>query len=568
VFRRAALAALAAPALVLHPAPAAAQEACAGQPIRAIRIHTAPVIAIEGRPLPSLVQSIVNGLSWQTRPDVVRRELRFAEGEPCDPVRLAESARVLRSYRYLRSAVITTTPAPGDSVDVDVLTRDEWALGGSIRISSRGYRPLKAVRITENNTFGRGMLTQFSYEYFGRHAGLVADVLDRQFLGGRSDAEVVAGKSSVGPVGELSWRRTFESEYDRVGWRLAVRYREEPFNFGSSVFGSVIQPLVSEGVEAALIGRLGRRGRQLIAGVALSAERLYITDDVLAADPSGDSAAAAALSGRFSERQRVAANLILGARSVRFVPRSGVDAVNAPDDIREGIELRTIIGHTFAAGGRRQEDLFVLGDLYAGGRIGAQTLLFLRARAEARRLSATRQWDGIIAAADLYAYRRLGDRAVAVVGAQGAGGWSMSTPFQLLVSSDRTMRGFGLASFAAGRRVVVQTEHRYFLGTVFGAVDVGTSAFVDAGRGWAGDAPFGEDTGTLVSAGGGLRLAFPSGSRFTTRLDLAFPLRGGHGAELRATIGRQFGITSPEAGDVERSRLPISQINLFNFQRY
>jgi len=114
----------------------------------------------------------------------------------------------------------------------------------------------------------------------------------------------------------------------------------------------------------------------------------------------------------------------------------------------------------------------------------------------------------------------------------------------------------------------VQTEHRYFLGTVVGAVDVGTSAFVDAGRGWAGDAPFGEDTGTLVSAGGGLRLAFPSGSRFTTRLDLAFPLRGGHGAELRATIGRQFGITSPEAGDVERSRLPISQINLFNFQRY
>jgi hypothetical protein len=91
---------------------------------------------------------------------------------------------------------------------------------------------------------------------------------------------------------------------------------------------------------------------------------------------------------------------------------------------------------------------------------------------------------------------------------------------------------------------------------------------VDVGRGWAGGAPFGEDSGFLVSAGGGIRVAFPSGSRFTTRLDLAFPVRGGGDPELRVVVGRQFGVTSAEPADVERSRLPISTVNLYTFQRY
>ena len=184
------------------------------------------------------------------------------------------------------------------------------------------------------------------------------------------------------------------------------------------------------------------------------------------------------------------------------------------------------------------------------------------------RLLDTNAWDGVIGAADALVYQRLGSRAGLFVGAQGAGGWHTTTPFQLTVSSLRTMRGFGLNTLPAGQRVVVQTEHRYFLGTLFGAVDLGTSAFVDVGQGWAGDAPFGENTGLLVSAGGGLRVGFPSGSRLTSRLDVAFPVRGGTGVEVRVTVGRVFGIGVPAPGDVERSRLPISTINLFSFQRY
>ncbi len=115
---------------------------------------------------------------------------------------------------------------------------------------------------------------------------------------------------------------------------------------------------------------------------------------------------------------------------------------------------------------------------------------------------------------------------------------------------------------------MVQAEQRYFLGTVLGTADVGSALFVDAGRGWAGDAAFGVNTGTLVSVGAGLRVGFPSGSRYATRLDVAVPVRGGHGAEVRLTLRQQLGITRGESSDVERSRIPVSAIALFNFSRY
>lgn len=565
---RAAPAALAALLLALPLRASAAQNVCAGHPIRRINVRTSSILAIEGRPFSSLAQRVANGLSWRTRPDVVRRELRFAEGDRCDPDRLRESARVLRSPGYIRSAVITARRAPGDSVDVDVVTHDDWALGGGVAFNASGPRALRAIRITENDLLGRGMLGQVHYDYYGRHVGLVFDVLDRQFLGSRTDAEVVAGRSSVGPDWEFSFRRNFESEYDRVAWRAAVRYREEPFYMASTVFGSAAQPLVSTGAEVATIGRIGRRGKQLVAGLALSAERLFITDQVLAADPTQDSAAAAALQGRFTERRRVAASFMLGARNVRFVTRSGVDAVNATEDVREGVEVLAIAGHTLGSGGGLQHDAFGLGDLYVGAELGDHSLAFLRGRIEGRRMLDTDAWDDVIGAVDAFLYEGVGRRGGLVFTAQGAGGWHTTAPFQLVVSSPRTMRGFGLNALPAGQRVVVQAEHRYFLGTLFGAVDVGTAAFVDAGRGWAGGAPFGENTGTLVAAGGGLRIGFPSGSRVTTRLDLAFPIRGGSGFELRFTVGRQFGISAPAPDDVERSRLPISTINLFSFQRY
>jgi hypothetical protein len=540
---------------------------CAGHPIREVHVIPARVFSEEHERLPGIVRWAGNAMSWRTRPAAINGELRFRAGEPCDPRRLAESERILRAQPHIREASITTAPAPGDSVDVEVTTHDEWSLGGNIRFDTRNERPLRAARITEENLLGRGIFAQMRYDDYGRQPGLVFDLLHPQFPG-RTDAEVVGGKTSVGPVGEVTFRHQFESEFDRFAGRVSARWREEPFIFNSRRFNTVVQPQVSAGADVGLLRRWGPFGRQALLGLSLAAERLFATDDIVATLPADDSAAAGALVGRYTERRRLSLNLIAGVRNIRFVPHAGLDAVNAREDVREGYEIRAVAGAAFGYALGLQEDRFLLVDVYAGVPLGARTLLFLRSRAEGRWLPDVLLWENMIGSADLYAYTTIGSRAGVVLGLQGAGGWNTNAPFQLQVGGANALRGFRSSSYPAGRRVVMQAEHRYFLGTVFSTADIGTALFADVGRGWAGDAPFGENSPTLVALGAGLRVGFPSGSRYTTRLDLAWPVSGGHGAELRFTLRQQFGITRGETMDVERSRMPLSTIALFNFSRY
>lgn len=517
-------------------------------------------------PLPAWVRRLSGALHHRTRESTVRRELLFREGEPCEEARLEESARILRASGTLRSAEIFATPAVDSGVDVRVLTRDDWSLRASLSVHGGDVR---RFRLAEENFTGRAIRLQARYVNFpfADHPGFDVSVLDHQFFG-RHDAELLLGTSIVGPTVEQSVLRPFRSEFDRTAWRESARYRKEPFYFRSTAIGTVAQPLVLFGGDVGAAMRFGAPGRLTIVGAALSGERLYIEGQPFAVEPADDSAAVAALAGRFTERRRVRAHLLLGARKLRFATHRGVDAVNAPEDIREGVEAGLVLGRSLVGGAGRQHDWFGAGELFWGHAFGRRTLVFARGKAEGRWLQRESRWDGVIAAGDLVTYHAVSERGVVVVGLSGAGGWETSTPFQLLLAGSSGIRGYGHSGLPVGRRVVAEAEHRYFLGTAFRAVDVGTVAFVDLARGWAGPAPFGEDVAFAGSVGGGLRLAFPSGSRVTYRLDLAVPLTRRGAFEVRFGLRQQFGILRGEAEDVTRSREQVSSVTVFNFPRY
>ncbi len=77
-----------------------------------------------------------------------------------------------------------------------------------------------------------------------------------------------------------------------------------------------------------------------------------------------------------------------------------------------------------------------------------------------------------------------------------------------------------------GKRLIASLEDRIYFGSRDGLVDLGMTAFVDVGSIWAAGVPFGADSGTLATAGAGLRIGFPGGTRGVTRIDVAFPLNG------------------------------------------
>ena len=539
---------------------------CDGRPIRAIQIDARTIYSDDDSVIPGFVRSLINDLHWQTGSETIRRDLLFAVGDACDPRRLSETERLLRARPYIRSAMVVPVATGDGGVRILVLTRDELSLEVRLRLRGGGV-PVKRLVVTEDNVVGRGLHFQTFYNDFGRRPAYYVDALEHHLLGRRLEAEVMAGKSEAGPVAEETIRRAFESEFDRVAWRESARYRKEPFTLVSPSLGTVLEPQVAVGADAGAALRIGVPGELRILGAVLSGERVFVEGAPLAPSPDLDSAAAAALAGRFQERRRVRLHLLLGARKLAFHPRVGLDAVHALEDVPEGAEAGLVLGRSLFGGAGLQHDWFAATEFASGTELGRRGLVFSRAKVEGRYLTSAGQWDGVLANAQLLVYE-IGPRATSVLGLEAAGGWNTSTPFQLLLAGPSGLRGYGAQALPVGRRVTIHLEQRYFLGQVFGAADVGAAAFAEAGRGWAGDAIFGQNTGLIATVGAGLRVALPRGSRRTWRLDLAIPLSRGLSPELRLGAGQQFGIFNGEPQDVVRSRERISSVTVFDFPRF
>jgi hypothetical protein len=94
-------------------------------------------------------------------------------------------------------------------------------------------------------------------------------------------------------------------------------------------------------------------------------------------------------------------------------------------------------------------------------------------------------------------------------------------------------------------------EQRFDLERVSpGFADLGAAVFVDAGRMWDGDAPFGRDSGWQAGVGAGLRVS-PDASRRVLRMDLTLPL-----TDQREVRGVVFRIHAEIFGVLDRRRWP------------
>jgi hypothetical protein len=86
--------------------------------------------------------------------------------------------------------------------------------------------------------------------------------------------------------------------------------------------------------------------------------------------------------------------------------------------------------------------------------------------------------------------------------------------------------------------------------------DLGGAAFIDAGRQWSGDVPFGVTTPVKASIGIALLAAVPSRSARLWRADLAVPIsRGaGSGRTLRFTNADRTAVVFRDPRDLAAGR--------------
>lgn len=128
-----------------------------------------------------------------TTQNVIEKNLFFKKGDQLSPYLLADNERYLRELVYIKDARIFVAFAEGstDSVDVVVLTKDVFSIGGNLLIN--GVKNGRG-EVREENFLGSGTRLQFSYyhdqERFPQNG--IGGELVRRNIGG-SFIDLVAG---------------------------------------------------------------------------------------------------------------------------------------------------------------------------------------------------------------------------------------------------------------------------------------------------------------------------------------------------------------------------------------
>jgi hypothetical protein len=589
--------------LVLLPAPALAQAGPPGQPLLPARQDTCAAgvigyVFIDNKSIfdtsdPSLDERFhwaydaANALHISTKEWVIRRELLFGPGSCYDPFLIEETERLLRGYDFLSRVDIFTVPRPDGTWHVVVSTHDEWSTQVDVRFGSGGRLGVQGVRVSEENLLGTGQALRLFYFERDVTRDYGISYFTPQFFGTRWDLSSELARTRAGTAFMQEVAYPFVGEVSRWAARQSFRREDQFFEYiarddrhGSA--DHLLLPVRDQAFDLAVIRRIGRRGNMALIGGALTYEELSYPGAVELApegdlgrrEPASDSLAAQLL-GQRNDLSSIRAFALVGHRNVWWVRRQGLDSMRGQEDVRLGAEAILALGRALPSI-ERADDLYTMVGVYTAFEVG-EGLVIVRGRTDARRDLAAGalepEWQDVYLEAELLGYLQAAvlPRQTFVLRAAGAGAWNSRRPFQVTLGGLHGLRGYGRERHPGGRRVVVTVEDRFFPGGPFPALlDLGGTVFADVGRVWAGDVPFGTDSGWRSSVGFGLRGSFPAGSRSVYRVDFAWPLDPGTGLKdfrLTLSIGELRGL-SPRVGDEQILRSRTQQVGgeLFTFR--
>lgn len=445
----------------------------------------------------------LNVLHVQTEASLIRSFLLFKEGEPFDPARLAETERNLRSFDFIKSAAVIASPPHDGVVDVTVTTEDEWTTDVNGDFSNEGGISTYAFDITQKDLFGTGSDLELHLDHgVERNTGSI-EFLHPAIFGPYWNLDTLFAKSSDGNEEKVA----------------------------------VVRPLFSYTTPWAasfLIDHLLRRERIFEQGEVASRFRhdhrqlALSRSHVLHADPSGSSAIVAGvdlLDDTFAQTRP--ADVIPEPRHFRFVDvgyeTTGFHFVKLNYIDRDLVEQDFNLGaftriHAAISPGHGNEPLtwrlrasegvgiafndhsFILGQIDASTRAprNRNTIVSLDVRSIAR--FQTRYPQAFVTRIRLDL------------------GWQLDRDVQWVADGQSGLRAYPDFAFEGSRRVIVNAEHRLFLGRellqLFGP---GIAVFADSGQ--AVDGPF---RGMKSDAGIGLRIGIARYDSALIRIDWAY----------------------------------------------
>ena len=479
------------------------------------------------------------GLHHQTTsPGLVRRFVSLDPGMRCTEFRRSESERILRAQPFLADATVTTTRS-GDSVRVSVSTVDEVPviIGARLRGAS-----VQAINLGTLNLLGAGLHVEGRWEEGRTYRDGIGGRITHQQLFGRPYAVILDGERH--PIGEHftgSVLHPFYTDLQRIAWHAGYAISKDVARLRRPDRTELLQPLdrwmwnVGGVVRFGPPHKLGLIGGMVLGERVAPRHEFALVDSITGgSQPTSDSVAVR----RYPAYELTSVAGVLGVRALTYSRRRGLDALAADQDIATGVQLGATAGFAPSA----EVPLaaaFAFVDAYAG-HSWRRNLVAMRTEMESRLDLTQNRASHVIASGRAAWYIQPNDRWVSELSVEGAGGWRTILPFQLELGDTRSgVRGYARSLEAGAQRVVARLEQRLDVARIRETrAAIGVAGFVDAGRMWAGDVPFGIATPVRGSTGAALLAAVPARSQRTLRAEVAVPFSTGRGArpELRFSI--------------------------------
>ena len=541
---------------------------CRGEIIRRIDVQAYPPFDAGGTKLLSRVVSFATSLHATTREQVIRRFIPMRIGQPCEDFRVREAERILRAQPFLADATVLVVPDGSGGVNLDVVTVDEVSLILDGTVSSRSP-VIRAVRLGDQNLAGSAISVTGAWQ----HGPLFRDVyrgrlVDYQLFGRPYQLSLQGSRNEVGGSWDALLDHPFLTDLQRTSWRMSAGSSSGFLYFARPHATDAALRFVREYSDAGGVVAFGPVRHVFLVGATVSHERertghnpVTVTDSAIMSDTS------TALIGRYTAHQTSRINLLLGFRNLRYVRVRGFDAVEGTQDVRSGFQLATLAGRGIKFTDRDERDYFVSTDLYLG-RATSGSFAGVEFMGERRRDLDAHRTDGVLASGRAAWYDHPTSRNTSILDAEFSGGWNQRVPFQLTLSDrDGGIRGYGFSDLGGAQRMVFRVEDRYNFGHFRQLAAVAGALWVNAGKLWAGDAPFGVTTDMKYSVGIGILAALPPRSRRTWRVDFAYPIndRGDARFEVRVTNHDFTRWFWREPGDVQTSRERAIPNSVYNW---
>ena len=527
---------------------------CSGETIRDIVIlSSAPTVAGAER-IPVLGQ-LARATHVTTQPAIVRGFLLFAEGDSCTELARAESERVLRAQPFIADATVDVEPVDG-GVRMTVRTIDEGAIVFGTRILS-GDPLVRSLRLGSANLSGRGVYLAGEWRAGGAmRDGAGLTFADHQVFGKPYVLYLHARRAPYGGEWRTSLTRPFLTGLQRLAWRAGAGSLDgytELVHPDSAAHAILFERRYAD---VGAMGRIGTPIRMGLLGLVVSHELERAAQGLTAFAPDGRPVATDGVP-RAPTYESTRLNAFVGFRALEFAPVAGFDALSATQDIPTGVQLGLVAGRGLdrpVAGAGHE--LFLAADVYAG-RGSERSASRLQLRGQGTRTTVGGEWARVIATGRVsHQFKPSAARTVELAG-DWALAWHPGLPTQLLLGErDGGVRGYRHSRAGGGRRASARLEERRRLVQFGTTSEIGTATFLEAGRVWRGDTPFGVTTPVRTALGVSLLAAVPARSARLWRVDLAFPLQGtgGRRFELGFSNGDRTATFWREPDDIESLR--------------